>query len=133
MSGMDTGEESLKSKAEIPRVGRFLRASRLDELPQLWNVFIGDLSFVGPRPEVPELSVAYEGYIPHYAIRHLIKPGVTGWAQMYHDEPGKFGLDADGTRGKLSYDLFYIKNRSFFLDIKIILKTLKVFFARSGK
>lgn len=133
MSSMDTGEESLKSKAEITRVGQFLRTSRLDELPQLWNILRGDLSFVGPRPEVPELVVAYEHDIPHYGIRHLIKPGVTGWAQMYHEEPGKFGVDARGTRGKLSYDLFYIKNRSFFLDLKIILKTLKVFFTRSGR
>lgn len=123
-----TGDE------KVTKVGRFLRGSRLDELPQLWSVLDGSLSLIGPRPEVPALAKHYEEEVPYYSIRHLVKPGISGWAQIYHDEPAKFlEADKDSTKVKLSYDLYYLKNRSFFLDIKIALKTLKVFFSRTGK
>lgn len=133
MSTMDEGHELVKSEGKVTRVGRYLRASRLDELPQLWNILRGDLSFVGPRPEFPELVRHYEEEVPYYNVRHLIKPGLSGWAQMYHENHPHHNVDAPATTEKLSFDLFYIKNRSIILDIKIALKTLKVFFVRTGR
>ena len=124
------GEE--KRQEKITKVGRFLRASRIDELPQLWNVFKGDISLIGPRPELPKLVNLYEKEISFYNVRHLIKPGLSGWAQLYQQTPPKFSADYGETKIKLSYDLFYIKNRSFFLDIKIALKTIKALLSRSG-
>ncbi len=117
---------------QITRVGRFIRSTRIDELPQLWNVLVGDLSLIGPRPEIPNLVKHYEEEIHYYNIRHLIKPGLSGWAQLYHTDPPKVTADALKTRRKLSYDLYYIKNRSFMLDVKIALKTLKALLSRSG-
>ncbi len=117
---------------EVTRVGKFLRASRIDELPQLWSVIKGDISMIGPRPEIPSLVKQYEKDIPYYDIRHLIKPGLSGWAQLYHSDPPKVVADSEKTRRKLSYDLYYIKNRSFMLDIKIALKTIKALLSRSG-
>ncbi|MFA6094471.1 MAG: exopolysaccharide biosynthesis polyprenyl glycosylphosphotransferase [Candidatus Paceibacterota bacterium] len=116
----------------ITRVGAFLRKTRIDELPQLWNVMKGDLSLIGPRPEMPELVKVYEKEIPYYNIRHLIKPGLSGWAQLYQVAPPKFDAAASETKTKLSYDLYYIKNRSVVLDIKIALKTLKALISRTG-
>ncbi|MBI2096529.1 MAG: exopolysaccharide biosynthesis polyprenyl glycosylphosphotransferase [Candidatus Taylorbacteria bacterium] len=116
----------------ITRVGKFLRKSRLDELPQLWNVLKGDLSLIGPRPELPPLVALYEKEIPYYNIRHLLKPGLSGWAQLYHETPPKFDAHYEHTKTKLSYDLYYLKNRSFILDLKIVLRTLKVLLSRSG-
>lgn len=117
---------------QITRVGRWLRSLRIDELPQLWSVFKGDMSMIGPRPEIPNLVRHYETEIPYYNIRHLIKPGLSGWAQLYHKDPPKVNADTDKTRKKLSYDLYYIKNRSLMLDIKIALKTIKTLLSRSG-
>ena len=117
---------------KITRVGKWLRALRIDELPQLWSVLVGDISMIGPRPEIPSLVKHYEEKISYYNIRHLIKPGLSGWAQLYHSDPPKVNADADKTRRKLSYDLYYIKNRSFMLDFKIALKTIKALFSRSG-
>ncbi|MBN2094150.1 MAG: exopolysaccharide biosynthesis polyprenyl glycosylphosphotransferase [Candidatus Zambryskibacteria bacterium] len=119
-------------KYEITKVGKWLRALRIDELPQIWNVFRGDISMIGPRPEIPALVKHYEEVIPYYDIRHLIKPGLSGWAQLYHTDPPKVVADAEKTRRKLSYDLYYIKNRSFMLDFKIALKTIKTLLSRSG-
>lgn len=116
----------------ITRVGRFLRRSRLDELPQLWNVIRGDLSLIGPRPELPSAVHHYEQEIPYYGIRHLIKPGLSGWAQLYHDTHAHHTLGVRSTKEKLSYDLYYIKNRSFLLDIRIVLKTIKKLLAFAG-
>jgi lipopolysaccharide/colanic/teichoic acid biosynthesis glycosyltransferase len=116
----------------VTRVGRFIRALRIDEWPQFWNVLKGDLSIIGPRPEIPTLVKHYEDEISYYNVRHLIKPGLSGWAQLYHTDPPKVIADAEKTRRKLSYDLFYIKNRSLMLDLKIALKTLKVLLSRSG-
>lgn len=117
---------------QVTRTGKWLRALRIDELPQLWNVFVGDMSVIGPRPEIPALVKHYEQEIPYYDIRHLIKPGLSGWAQLYHTDPPKVVADADKTKRKLSYDLYYIKNRSIMLDLKIALKTIKAVLSKSG-
>ena len=87
---------------------------------------------IGPRPEIASLVKNYEGEIPYYNIRHLIKPGLSGWAQLYHNDPPKVVADSQKTRRKLSYDLYYIKNRSLMLDLKIALKTIKALLSRSG-
>lgn len=116
----------------VTRVGNFLRKTRLDELPQLWNVLRGDLSLIGPRPELPSGVAIYGQEIPYYHIRHLIKPGLSGWAQLYHERHPHHGVDIEETRNKLSYDLFYVKNRSFALDVIIALKTIKVLLSRTG-
>jgi len=117
---------------EVTRVGGFLRKTRIDELPQLWNVLRGDLSLIGPRPELPSLGKLYEEEISYYNIRHLIKPGLSGWAQLYHEGHPHHKSDVRETKTKLSYDLYYIKNRSLALDIKIALKTLKTLMSRAG-
>lgn len=132
MSVNDDGLFEKEKDQKITRAGKFLRKTRIDELPQLWSIFKGDMSLVGPRPEMPSLVSLYEKDIPYYNIRHLIKPGLSGWAQIYHRTPPKFDAGYDETKTKLSYDLFYIKNHSFLLDIKIILKTLKALLSRSG-
>lgn len=118
---------------QVTKIGELLRKTRLDELPQLWNVIKGELSLIGPRPEVPTLAQEYEEQIPYYNIRHLITPGLSGWAQLYHDNHPHHASDVFETKNKLSYDLFYIKNRSFVLDLKIALKTLKKLISRAGK
>lgn len=117
---------------KITKVGKLIRSLRVDELPQLWSVFNGDISMIGPRPEIPSLVKHYEDEISYYNVRHLIKPGLSGWAQLYHTDPPKVEADSEKTRRKLSYDLYYIKNRSFMLDIKIALKTIKALLSRSG-
>ncbi len=120
------------SSHRVTHIGSFLRKTRIDELPQLLNVLKGDLSLIGPRPEVPALVATYEQQIPYYAIRHLIKPGLSGWAQIYHENHPHHGLGVTETKEKLSYDLYYIKHRSFILDIKIALKTIKALLSRTG-
>ncbi|HEX4104098.1 MAG TPA: sugar transferase [Candidatus Paceibacterota bacterium] len=104
--------------------GRFIRASHLDELPQFWNVIRGDISFVGPRAERPEFVRDLKAKIPFYEVRLLVKPGVTGWAQLNH----RADLSLDDVKQKLQYDVYYLKNRSPILDVAIVLKTLKSFF-----
>lgn len=112
---------------EDPRVtvvGKVLRTTHIDEFPQFYNILKNDISFVGPRPERPEFVEKLKKEIPYYNIRHLIKPGFTGWAQInYH-----YGASVDEAKEKFQYDLYYIKNRSFFLDLAIILKTIKIIF-----
>ena len=106
----------------ITRVGHWLRRYRLDELPQLFNVLKGEMSMVGPRPERPEFTALLEKEIPGYALRHLVHPGITGWAQIkYH-----YGASVEDALHKLEYDLYYVKNLSLLLDIKIFLKTVGV-------
>ena len=117
---------------QVTKFGALLRKTRIDELPQLLNVLKGDLSLVGPRPEIPRLVALYDREIPFYSVRHLIKPGLSGWAQMHQEKPPKFDVGYDETKTKLSYDLYYIKNRSFLLDVKIALKTIKILLMRSG-
>jgi exopolysaccharide biosynthesis polyprenyl glycosylphosphotransferase len=122
-----------KELNKITKFGLFLRKSRLDEIPQLWNVLKGDLSLIGPRPELPALALTYEKEVPYYSVRHLIKPGLSGWAQLYHENHPHQGVNTVETKNKLSYDLYYIKNRSLLLDIKIALKTIKALLSRTGK
>jgi sugar transferase (PEP-CTERM system associated) len=106
----------------ITRVGGFLRKSRIDELPQLYNVLIGELAFVGPRPERPEFVEMLQSLIPYYALRHTVMPGITGWAQvMFH-----YGSTIDDSKEKLQYDLFYIKNMSLKLDLLILFHTVRI-------
>jgi exopolysaccharide biosynthesis polyprenyl glycosylphosphotransferase len=108
----------------ITKVGKILRRLYLDELPQFLNILRGDFSFVGPRPERPEFVEQLKKEIPYYEIRHLIKPGFTGWAQInYH-----YGASIDEAKEKFKYDLYYIKNRNFFMDLGIILKTVRIIF-----
>jgi lipopolysaccharide/colanic/teichoic acid biosynthesis glycosyltransferase len=133
MTGSDSGDEVLSSKQVVTKVGEVLRRFRIDELPQLWNVFRGDISLIGPRPELPAMVRQYEKEVPFYNIRHLIKPGLSGWAQIYHENHPHHGANVGATKEKLSYDLFYIKNRSIALDLKIALKTVKTILTRSGK
>ena len=128
----DGGHWGKGERNEVTRVGKFLRRSRIDELPQLWNVVRGDISLIGPRPEFPEAVRFYHAHIPYYGIRHLIKPGLSGWAQIYHTEAPHHGTDIAQTKIKLSYDLYYLKNRSILTDIIIALKTLRTLFSRSG-
>ncbi len=134
MTRNDDGEygKTGSSKLEVTKVGAFLRKTRLDEFPQLWNVLKGDLSLIGPRPELPSLVSLYEKEIPYYPVRHLIKPGLSGWAQIYHKEHPHHKEAVTETSEKLSYDLYYLKNRSILLDLKISLRTLKTLLSRSG-
>ncbi|MBT8256752.1 MAG: exopolysaccharide biosynthesis polyprenyl glycosylphosphotransferase, partial [Bacteroidia bacterium] len=109
-----------KKDPRITRFGRFLRRSRFDEIPQFINVIKGDMSVIGPRPERPVFVKELSERIPFYEIRHIVKPGVTGWAQVN----AKYGVSAEDALEKLQFDLYYIKKRSFFLDISIVIKTL---------
>lgn len=131
---MSRRESSITPTAEnkVTRIGAFLRKSRIDELPQLWNILIGDLSLIGPRPELPSGVLIYEKEIPFYTMRHLIKPGLSGWAQIHQENHPHHGAEVTLTKEKLTYDIYYIKNRSFWLDIKIALRTVKVLLSRSG-
>lgn len=124
---------SMKEGKSETRIGKLFRRSRLDELPQLINVIKGELSLVGPRPEKPNLIEEYKQKIPYYESRLLIKPGLSGWAQIYHENHPHHGVYIEATKEKLSYDLYYIKNRSFWLDLKIALKTIKTLFLTKGK
>lgn len=118
---------------KVTNVGRFLRRTRLDELPQLLNVLRGELSLVGPRPEMPHYAELYREQIPFYDIRHIIAPGLSGWAQIYHEQHPHFAPELESTGDKLSYDLYYVKNRSLWLDIVIVLKTIGTLLRVSGK
>lgn len=128
----DHGDPELRKKNRVTAVGRFLRKSRIDELPQLWNVLAGDLSFIGPRPELPKLVDVYDHEIPQYHLRHLITPGLSGWAQIHDYDAPRGGADVARTRRKLSFDLYYLKHRSFGLDIAIAMKTLRALLSFSG-
>jgi sugar transferase (PEP-CTERM system associated) len=112
----------------ITRIGRFLRTTRLDEIPQLWCVLKGDMAFVGPRPERPEFVEWLIKEIPYYNVRHLVRPGITGWAQIRY----KYGNTVEDAKEKLQYDLFYIKNASIGLDILIMFQTIKILLLRRG-
>lgn len=109
--------------------GRFLRQTRLDEIPQCWNVLRGEMSFVGPRPERPEFTKGLAESIPYYDLRHLVKPGITGWAQVIFP----YGASTEDSLKKLQYELFYIKNQSLLLDLNIMIRTLITVFQRAGR
>ncbi len=134
MSGNDGGNYGASgvSKLFVTKVGRLLRVSRLDELPQLWNVVAGSMSLIGPRPEVPTLVKTYEQAIPFYGVRHLIKPGLSGSAQLYYHGDPHHGADVSATQEKLSYDLFYLKHRSLTLDLSIGVKTVRRLLIKSN-
>jgi sugar transferase (PEP-CTERM system associated) len=119
---------SVAADPRVTPVGRFLRRTRLDELPQLWNVLVGDMSLVGPRPERPEFVAELTERIPFYGQRHVVRPGVTGWAQVRH----RYGSSVDDALQKLQYDLFYIKHLSLGFDFFIALETLKTVLVRRG-
>jgi sugar transferase (PEP-CTERM system associated) len=113
---------AVENDPRITRVGKFLRKTRIDELPQLFNVMTGELDFVGPRPERPEFVEKLQSLIPYYALRHTVKPGITGWAQvMFH-----YGSTIDESKEKLQYDLFYIKNMTVKLDLLVLFHTFKI-------
>jgi exopolysaccharide biosynthesis polyprenyl glycosylphosphotransferase len=120
---------TLEKDPRVTRVGKFLRATRLDELPQLWNILRGEMSFVGPRAERPEFHNELEEKVPFYNERYLIKPGLTGWAQIKF----RYGASVQDAAEKLQYDLYYIKNRSFLLDLGIILKTITIVLRKEGR
>jgi sugar transferase (PEP-CTERM system associated) len=106
----------------ITRVGKWIRQLRIDELPQVWNVLKGEMSFVGPRPERPQFVADLEAQLSYYAERHMVKPGITGWAQINYP----YGASLEDARHKLEYDLYYAKNYSPFLDVLILLQTFRV-------
>jgi len=120
---------AVKNDTRITSVGRFLRLTRIDELPQIINVLIGDMSFIGPRPERPEFVEELEKIIPHYKLRHLVRPGLSGWAQVKYE----YAATKEESAKKLEYDLFYIKNRSIILDSKIVLKTIMTIISKRGQ
>ena len=112
----------------VTRLGRFIRKVRIDELPQTWSVLKGEMSFVGPRPERPEFVSDLEEQLPFYAERHMVKPGITGWAQINYP----YGASLEDSRHKLEYDLYYAKNYTPFLDLLILLQTLRVVLWHEG-
>jgi len=119
-----------KNDSRITRVGSLIRKIRVDELPQILNVFRGDMSFVGPRPERPEFVVIFSEKIPYYSERHRVKPGITGWAQLLYP----YGSSEKDALEKLQYDLYYVKNHSIFLDFLIMLQTAEVvLFSRGAR
>jgi sugar transferase (PEP-CTERM system associated) len=117
-----------KNDDRVTPIGRFLRRTRLDELPQLWNVLTGDMSLVGPRPERPEFVQKLTEQIPFYGQRHVVRPGLTGWAQVRYT----YGSSTEDAMQKLQYDLYYIKNLSIALDLFIIVSTIKTVIMRKG-
>jgi sugar transferase (PEP-CTERM system associated) len=119
---------AIQSDPRVTRVGRFIRKMRIDELPQLLNVIKGEMSFVGPRPERPEFVGELKRTIPYYDLRHSVKPGVTGWAQVRYS----YGASVEDARKKLQFDLYYVKNHSLFLDVLILVETVRVVIFREG-
>jgi lipopolysaccharide/colanic/teichoic acid biosynthesis glycosyltransferase len=126
----DGGKWLEKDDQRITRVGRFIRKARIDELPQLLSVIKGDMSLIGPRPDIYNLGIDLVKKIPYYSIRNIIKPGLSGWAQIKQDVVPQ---SVEETRDRLSYDLYYIKNRSLFLDLKIALRTIQILLSRTGR
>ncbi len=113
----------------VTKIGKFIRLTRIDELPQLWNVFVGDMSFIGPRPERPEFNKMLSAQIPFYDLRHSVRPGLTGWAQVKYP----YGASVEDAKEKLQYDLFYIKNYSLLLELEILVKTIQVVLFGKGR
>ncbi|WP_040556968.1 TIGR03013 family XrtA/PEP-CTERM system glycosyltransferase [Reinekea blandensis] len=127
----EKGGKAVWAKANdsrVTRVGAFIRNTRLDEIPQLWNVIRGDMSFVGPRPERPEFVEQLERDIPFYTHRHAVKPGLMGWAQLNYP----YGASVEDAKGKLEYDLYYTKNHSFVMDLLIMIQTVEVVLLGKG-
>jgi lipopolysaccharide/colanic/teichoic acid biosynthesis glycosyltransferase len=117
-----------QNDSRMTKVGKWIRCFRIDEIPQLWNILRGEMSFIGPRPERPEFISMLEKQIPYYYLRHAVKPGLTGWAQVHYP----YGASLEDAEIKLEYDLYYLKNMSLFLDFQIFLKTIGVILFRQG-
>ena len=117
-----------KNDPRVTKFGMFMRKTRIDEVPQLWNVLRGDMGFVGPRPERPEFIPMLAEALPFYSLRHLIRPGLTGWAQIRYG----YGATLEEAREKLEYDLYYIKHMSLGLDLLIMFETIKTIIRRRG-
>jgi exopolysaccharide biosynthesis polyprenyl glycosylphosphotransferase len=113
----------------VTRVGRLLRLTRIDELPQFWNVLRGDMSLIGPRPERPEFDSLLAEQIPHYQVRYQVRPGISGWAQVMYP----YGASVEDAREKMAFDLYYLKNRSLLLDVVITLRTVQVVLFGKGR
>ncbi|MDO8231918.1 MAG: sugar transferase [bacterium] len=128
----DAGDPEKQKQNKVTAFGKFLRVTRIDELPQLWNIFVGDLSFIGPRPEFPKIAEVYEREIPQYRMRYLITPGLSGWAQIHDYDAPRGPADVVRTSRKVSYDLYYLKRRSFGLDLAIAMKSIRAILALSG-
>jgi lipopolysaccharide/colanic/teichoic acid biosynthesis glycosyltransferase len=122
------GDYTLKDDERITRVGRFLRRYRIDELPQIFNILRGDMSWIGPRPEAISLAQWYERELPFYIYRHIVQPGITGWAQVHQGNVAA----VDAARLKLEYDFYYIKHFSYWLDVVIVIKTFHTILTRFG-
>jgi lipopolysaccharide/colanic/teichoic acid biosynthesis glycosyltransferase len=123
------GEDYTRMDDErVTRIGRFLRHYRIDELPQIFNILRGDMSWIGPRPEAMSLAHWYEREVPFYIYRHIVQPGITGWAQVHQGNVAA----VDAARLKLEYDFYYIKHFSFWLDVVIVIKTLHTLLTRFG-
>ena len=127
-SEKDGAQFAQANDMRITQVGKFIRKTRLDEIPQFINVLKGDMSIIGPRPEQRAFVDQFEKEIPFYAYRHVVKPGITGWAQVVHG----YAADADDTRVKIEHDFYYIKNFSLWLDILIVVKTIRTIFTGFG-
>jgi len=130
MKNSDRGVWVTEDDDRITRVGSILRKTRIDELPQLWNVVKGDISLIGPRPDIYDLGKQLEQQIPYYTVRSVISPGLSGWAQVSQELPPQ---SLEETKVRLAYDLYYVKNRSIILDVRIILKTVRTLLSRTGK
>ena len=117
-----------KDDNRITKIGSILRKTRIDELPQLLSVLKGDMSLIGPRPERPEIEILLKRNIPYYDLRKVIRPGLSGWAQVNYP----YGASLKDSENKLSYELFYIRNYSFWLDLLIFIKTIKLIFNMKG-
>ena len=120
---------STKGDARITKFGAKLRKTRIDELPQFWAVLLGDMSLIGPRPEREVFVNQLSEYLPFYNTRHLIRPGITGWAQVKYP----YGENLEDSYNKLEFDLYYIKNRSITIDIRIIIKTINTIIFSKGQ
>lgn len=125
----DGAQFATKDDTRITTIGKILRKTRLDELPQLWNLIKGDVTLIGPRPERPEIVEQLTGRLPYYPLRHTIKPGITGWAAIHQH----YTDNLETSLQKLQYDLYYIKNRSVLVDLSIVLKTVNVIFGAKGQ
>ena len=119
---------AMQNDTRVTRYGAFIRKVRIDEIPQMWNVIKGEMSFVGPRPERPVFVEQLEKSVPYYALRHSVKPGITGWAQVCYP----YGASETDALRKLEFDLYYIKNMSIIMDVKIIFQTVKTVLCRKG-
>lgn len=125
----DGAQWAQKNDSRVTRVGKWIRLTRIDELPQIINVLKGEMSFIGPRPERPEFNESLEQQIPYYQLRHLLRPGITGWAQVMYP----YGASVEDAIEKLQYELYYIKNYTVGLDLLIVLKTIKIVLFGKGR